>query len=105
MATCWLARQNLVTRNINHIYDSVSAGRRYATVIAHISQGTSNAATKGWFETSPKPGNDGAQYAGAHFGIEKNGQIDQFIDTQYIAYGAGPANGHAIHVENVGMAG
>jgi hypothetical protein len=72
--------------------------------------GASNASTKGWFETYPKiiNGNvlpENSQYAGAHFGIEKNGQIDQFVDTKYICFGAGPANPHAIHVENVGMPG
>lgn len=111
MATCWLASQNIVSQNISHIYDSVSSDRQYLTVIAHISEGPSNASTKGWFETYPKKDKRGIalpenqQYAGAHFGIEKNGQIDQFVDTQYICYGAGPANRHAIHVENVGTHG
>jgi hypothetical protein len=111
MATCWLARQNIVRTNLGHIYDSTSSGRQYRTVIAHISQGPSNASTKAWFETYPKKDSKGIdlpekyQYAGAHFGIEKNGQVDQFVDTQYICHGAGPANPHAIHVENVGMVG
>jgi N-acetylmuramoyl-L-alanine amidase len=107
MATCWLAKQNLVTKNIKYIYDSSSGGRRYQTMIAHISQGPSNASTKGWFETYPKIVNgvvlpEKQQYAGAHFGIEKDGHIEQFVDTQYICWGAGSANLHAIHVENVG---
>jgi hypothetical protein len=110
MATCWLATQNLVTTNISHIYDSVSNGRQYATVIAHISLGPSNASTKNWFETYPKVINgrtlaEKDQFAGAHFGINKDGKIDQFVDTQYICHGAGAANPHAIHVENAGMAG
>ena len=108
MATCWLAKQNLVTRNIKYIYDSSSGGRRYQTVIAHISEGPRTASTKGWFETYPKKDKNGVvlpenkQYAGAHFGIEKDGRIEQFVDTQYICWGAGRANVHAIHVENVG---
>jgi hypothetical protein len=110
MAICFLARQNIVTQNLKYIYDSVSNGRLYSTVIAHISEGPSNASTKGWFETYPKiingrtlPEKD--QYAGAHFGIEKNGQIEQFADTKLICWGAGASNPHAIHVENVGMPG
>ena len=108
MAICWLAKQNLVTQNIKYIYDSASGGRRYQTVIAHISEGNSNAGTKGWFETYPKKDLHGKelpenqQYAGAHFGIEKDGHIEQFVDTKYICWGAGSANVHAIHVENVG---
>jgi N-acetyl-anhydromuramyl-L-alanine amidase AmpD len=82
----------------------------YRTVIAHISQGPSNASTKAWFETYPKKINgkvlpEKYQYVAGHFGIEKNGRIDQFVDTRYIYHGAGAANPHAIHVENVGMSG
>jgi hypothetical protein len=108
MAMCWLARSNPLTQNTSYAYDSTSSNRQYLTVIAHISEGFSNAATKAWFETYPKLDKDGnplpenSQYAGAHFGIEKSGLVDQFVDTQYICYGAGSANGHAIHVENVG---
>jgi hypothetical protein len=111
MAISFVARQNLVTQNLSNIYDSVSSGRQYLTVIAHISEGPSNAATKSWFETYPKTDPNGKvmadsqQYAGAHFGIEKNGLVDQFVDTQYICWGAGAANVHAIHVENVGVVG
>jgi len=111
MALCWLARQDIVSSNISHIYDSVSSGRRYQTVIAHIAQGLSCAGIKGWFETYPKKDGSGnafpenSQYAGAHFGVEKDGRIVQFADTQYICYGAGPANPHAIHVEHCGFAG
>ena len=110
MAICWLARQNLVTQNIKHIYDATSAGRQYRTLIAHISQGPSNASTRNWFETYPKVINgtelpENQQFAGAHFGIEKDGRVEQFVDTQYICWGAGSANIHAIHVEHVGRSG
>jgi hypothetical protein len=110
MAICFLARQNIVTTNLKYIYDSVSNGRRYATVIAHISEGPNNASTKGWFETYPKIINgrvlpENEQYAGAHFGIDKNGQVEQFVDTKYQCWGAGSSNIHAIHVENAGTVG
>jgi hypothetical protein len=111
MAICWLAKQSIVSNNIAHIYDAVSSGRGYLTVIAHIAEGNSCAAIKGWFETYPKTDKNGKvfpenqQYAGAHFGVEKNGSIVQFVDTKYICYGAGPANTNAIHVEHCGFHG
>jgi hypothetical protein len=111
MAICRLATQSIVSSNIAHIYDAVSSGRLYQTVIAHIAEGISCAGIKGWFETYPKKGRDGKvfpeknQYAGAHFGVEKDGRIVQFVDTRYICYGAGRANPHAIHVEHCGFAG
>ena len=50
MATCWLTRQNIVTTNISHRYESAS---RWASVwncnYANITR-PSNAGTMSWFE-------------------------------------------------------
>ena len=111
MAICWLAKQSSVTRNQRHTYSTNTASRSFKTYIVHIAQGGSCAGMKNWFETEEKRNWKGEvmpenqQFAGAHFGIEKNGEIVQFVDTQFAVYGAGPANDHAVNVENVGMPG
>jgi hypothetical protein len=111
MAICWLAEYSAIGSNNRHVYSEASAGRTFQTMIVHIAQGGSCAGMKNWFENSEKKDATGNvmpeknQYAGAHFGIEKNGRITQFVDTKYIVYGAGSANDHAINVENVGQPG
>ena len=66
-------------------------------IIIHVEQGTESG-TAAWFH------NPAAQVS-SHFGIAKNGHLQQFVDTNQTAYAEGPFNGDGISIEFEGYSG
>lgn len=66
-------------------------------LVLHIEQGT-EAGTSGWFH------NPAAQVS-AHFGVAKDGTLEQFVDTNDKAWAITSGNRYWISVENEGMPG
>lgn len=82
-------------------------------LVLHIEQGTEDG-TFGWFNTSKAERQAAFDWQGlnitayessAHFGNPKNGQLEQFVDTDNQAYAQGPGNATWLSVENEGMPG
>lgn len=89
-------------------------------LVLHIEEGTENG-TFGWFNTSKadrqaasdaaweKKGSPGerpiAGVSSAHFGNPKDGQLEQFVDTDNQAFAQGTGNSAWLSVENEGFAG
>ena len=82
-------------------------------LVLHIEEGTEEG-TFGWFNTSKAERQ--AQFdakglrirafaSSAHFGNPKQGQLEQFVDTNDTAFAQGPGNSKWLSVENEGMPG
>lgn len=66
-------------------------------VIIHVMQG-SETGTCAWFN------NPNAQVS-AHFGVSKNGLVQQYVDTDEMAWAEGQWNGIGISIEHEGLSG
>jgi len=79
-------------------------------LVVHIAQSSTLAGVYSWFNNprqtyKDKKGVDRPTTSSAHFGVDKDGTIWQFVDTDHMAYAQGPGNAKWISVENVGYSG
>jgi hypothetical protein len=94
----WLPETIATKRPISCNFCAGGMIRPIHGLVLHIQEGTEDG-TWAWFNKRRKKGSS------AHFGNPKHGKLEQFVDTDNVAWAQGAGNYHWISVENEGKAG
>jgi hypothetical protein len=104
MALYHLATNKLIKHNFSKGKMSAVKG-----LVVHVAQSTTLGGVFSWFNNpKQKVKNNGVDVhisVSAHFGIDTDGTVWQFVDTDDMAFAQGPGNSSWISVENVGFSG